>query len=166
KAFFARAGRRRARIPARQRDHRQDDPDRGSVGGRPALTGVSSARLRAILGGSAVNLVEWYDSYAYSAFALYFAPRFFPKGDGTAQLMDSAAVFAAGFLMRPLGAWFMGEYADRRGRKAGLTLSVAMMCAGSLVISVTPDAQSIGLAAPAMLILARLVQGLALAGVS
>ena len=116
------------------------------------------------MGGSAGNLVEWYDWYAYSAFALYFAPRFFPKGDGTAQLMDSAAVFAAGFLMRPLGAWLMGRYADRRGRKAGLTLSVAMMCAGSLVIAVTPDAQTIGLAAPAVLILARLVQGLSLGG--
>jgi MFS transporter, MHS family, alpha-ketoglutarate permease len=125
---------------------------------------MSPARLRAILGGSAGNLVEWYDWYAYSAFALYFAPRFFPKGDGTGQLMDSAAVFAVGFLMRPLGAWLMGRYADRRGRKAGLTLSVAMMCAGSLVIAVTPDAQSIGLAAPAILILARLVQGLSLGG--
>jgi MHS family alpha-ketoglutarate permease-like MFS transporter len=78
--------------------------------------------------------------------------------------MDSAAVFAVGFLMRPLGAWLMGRYADRRGRKAGLTLSVAMMCAGSLAIAVTPDAQSIGLAAPAILILARLVQGLSLGG--
>ncbi len=114
------------------------------------------SRVRHILAGSAGNLVEWYDWYAYSAFALYFAPRFFPKGDTTAQLMDGAAVFAVGFLMRPIGAWLMGLYADRRGRKAGLTLSVAMMCAGSLAIALTPDASRIGLAAPAILILARL----------
>lgn len=122
------------------------------------------SRVRHILAGSAGNLVEWYDWYVYSAFALYFAPRFFPQGDTTAQLMDSAAVFAVGFLMRPIGAWLMGRYADRRGRKAGLTLSVAMMCAGSLAIALTPDVERIGLAAPVILVFARLVQGLSLGG--
>ena len=77
-------------------------------------------------------MVEWYDWYVYSAFTLYFAPVFFPKGDATAQLLSAAAVFAVGFVMRPIGAWLMGIYADRRGRKAGLTLSVALMCGGSL----------------------------------
>ena len=78
-------------------------------------------RLRNIIGGSAGNLVEWYDWYAYSAFTLYFAPAFFPSGDRTAQLLSAAAVFAVGFVMRPIGAWLMGIYADRKGRKAGLT---------------------------------------------
>ena len=78
-----------------------------------------------IVGGSAGNLVEWFDWYVYSAFALYFAPRFFPKGDQTAQLLQTAAIFAVGFVMRPIGAWLMGIYADHKGRKAGLTLSVA-----------------------------------------
>jgi MHS family alpha-ketoglutarate permease-like MFS transporter len=121
-------------------------------------------RLRNIVGGSAGNLVEWYDWYVYSAFTLYFAPVFFPKGDSTAQLLSAAAVFAVGFVMRPIGAWAMGIYADRRGRKAGLTLSVSLMCAGSLLIAVTPGYAEIGTWAPAILVLARLMQGLSVGG--
>lgn len=121
-------------------------------------------RLRSILGGSAGNLVEWYDWYAYAAFTLYFAPHFFPAGDQTAQLLNAAAVFAVGFLMRPIGGWLMGVYADRRGRKAGLTLSVTLMCAGSLLIAVTPGYSTIGGLAPALLVLARLMQGLSVGG--
>jgi MHS family alpha-ketoglutarate permease-like MFS transporter len=121
-------------------------------------------RLFNIVGGSAGNLVEWYDWYAYSAFTLYFAPAFFPKGDRTAQLLSAAAIFAVGFLMRPIGAWAMGVYADRRGRKAGLTLSVTLMCLGSLMIAVTPAYASIGAAAPALLVLARMLQGLSVGG--
>jgi MFS transporter, MHS family, alpha-ketoglutarate permease len=124
----------------------------------------SMSRLGAILGGSAGNLVEWYDWYTYSAAALYFAPVFFPHGDRTAQLLQTAAVFAVGFFARPVGAWIMGRYADRAGRKAALTLSVAMMCAGSLVIAVTPGAAQIGVAAPVILLLARIFQGLSLGG--
>ncbi len=133
----------------------------GASAGRvtPTLT-----RLGAILGGSAGNLVEWYDWYTYSAAALYFAPVFFPHGDQTAQLLQTAAVFAAGFFARPVGAWIMGRYADRAGRKAALTLSVAMMCLGSLVIAVTPGAAQIGVAAPVILLLARIFQGVSLGG--
>src|ERR1700692_5147382 len=125
---------------------------------------AASYRLRAILGGSAGNLVEWYDWYTYSAAALYFAPVFFPKGDQTAPLRQTAAVFAVGFFARPAGAWVMGRYSDRAGRKAALTLSVAMMCLGSLVIALTPGAASIGGAAPVILLLARVFQGLSLGG--
>ncbi|MGE0180548.1 MAG: MFS transporter [Sphingomonas sp.] len=121
-------------------------------------------RLRNIIGGSAGNLVEWYDWYVYSAFALYFAPVFFPTGDLTSQLLNSAAIFAVGFVMRPIGAWLMGIYADRRGRKAGLTLSVSLMCFGSLVIAVLPTHAMIGPLAPAILLLARMMQGLSLGG--
>lgn len=121
-------------------------------------------RLRNILGGSAGNLVEWFDWYAYAAFTLYFAPVFFPKGDSTAQLLSAAAVFAVGFLMRPIGAWVMGVYSDRRGRKAGLTLSVTLMCAGSLIIACTPGYAAIGIAAPALLLFARMLQGLSVGG--
>ena len=121
-------------------------------------------RIRSIIGGSGGNLVEWYDWYAYSAFTLYFAPVFFPKGDQTAQLLNTAAIFAVGFLMRPIGAWLMGIYSDRRGRKAGLTLSVALMCGGSLMIAVTPGYAQIGGWAPALLVLARMIQGLSLGG--
>jgi MHS family alpha-ketoglutarate permease-like MFS transporter len=121
-------------------------------------------RLRNIVGGSAGNLVEWFDWYAYAAFTLYFAPVFFPSEDPTAQLLSAAAVFAVGFLMRPIGAWIMGVYADRKGRKAGLTLSVTLMCTGSLIIGVTPGYATIGLAAPALLLFARLLQGLSVGG--
>ena len=121
-------------------------------------------RLTNIVGGSAGNLVEWFDWYVYSAFALYFAPVFFPKGDTTAQLLNTAAVFAVGFIMRPIGAWVMGMYADRRGRKAGLTLSVSLMCLGSLMIACAPTYASAGLLAPAILIAARMIQGLSLGG--
>jgi MHS family alpha-ketoglutarate permease-like MFS transporter len=121
-------------------------------------------RLRSIIGGSAGNLVEWYDWYAYSAFTLYFAKVFFPKGDQTAQLLSAAAVFAVGFFARPVGAWLMGMYADRKGRKASMLLSVTLMCAGSLGIAICPGYGTIGVAAPVLLVLARLVQGLSLGG--
>ena len=124
----------------------------------------NASRLRSIVGGSAGNLVEWYDWYTYAAAALYFAPLFFPKGDQTAQLLQAAAVFAVGFFARPLGAWLMGLYADRAGRRAALTLSVGMMCFGSLVIALTPGAAAIGVAAPIILVLARVFQGLSLGG--
>jgi MHS family alpha-ketoglutarate permease-like MFS transporter len=123
-----------------------------------------SHRLRNIIGGSTGNLVEWYDWYVYSAFALYFAPVFFPSESRTAQLLSAAAVFAVGFVMRPIGAWAMGIYADRRGRKAGLTLSVSLMCGGSLLIAVTPGYASIGNLAPALLVVGRLLQGLSVGG--
>jgi MHS family alpha-ketoglutarate permease-like MFS transporter len=121
-------------------------------------------RLKNILGGSAGNLVEWFDWYVYSAFALYFAHHFFPHGNQTAQLLQTAAIFAVGFVMRPIGAWLMGIYADHRGRKAGLTLSVSLMCAGSLLIAVAPTYAQAGLLSPAILLFARVIQGLSLGG--
>ena len=131
----------------------------------PTTEPMSAARrLRNIVGGSAGNLVEWFDWYAYAAFALYFAPVFFPDEDPTAQLLSAAAVFAVGFLMRPIGAWVMGVYADRKGRKAGLTLSVSLMCAGSLIIGCSPGYAQIGIIAPTLLLFARLLQGLSVGG--
>jgi MHS family alpha-ketoglutarate permease-like MFS transporter len=121
-------------------------------------------RLRSIFGGAAGNLIEWYDWFAYSAFSLYFAPVFFPEGDDTAQLLQTAAVFAVGFLMRPVGGWLLGVYADRAGRKAALTLSVLMMCFGSLLIAIAPGYATIGAAAPVLLLVARLLQGLSVGG--
>lgn len=123
-----------------------------------------ATRIRSIVGGSAGNLVEWYDWYAYAAFTLYFAPQFFPSDDPTVELLSAAGVFAGGFLMRPLGAWLMGIYSDRRGRKAGLAMSVTLMCAGSMMIALTPTYGMIGWAAPALLTLARLLQGLSVGG--
>ncbi|WP_433757248.1 MFS transporter [Nocardia sp. CA-135398] len=117
-----------------------------------------------VLRGSIGNLVEWYDWYVYTAFSVYFAKSFFPKGDSTAQLLSTAAIFAVGFLMRPLGGWLLGRYADKFGRRSALTLSVTVMAAGSLLIAATPGYQTIGIAAPVLLLLARLLQGLSVGG--
>lgn len=124
----------------------------------------TSRRLRSIFGGSVGNLVEWYDWYVYAAFALYFAKAFFPQGDQTAQLLNAAAVFALGFIVRPIGGWLFGRMADRRGRRTALSISVALMCAGLLLIAVTPGYATIGVAAPALLVFARLLQGLSVGG--
>jgi len=121
-------------------------------------------RIKSIVGGSAGNLVEWYDWYAYSALTIYFAPVFFPKEDKTAQLLSAAAIFAVGFLMRPIGAWLMGIYSDRHGRKSGLALSVALMAGGSLLIAVSPTYDRAGAIAPVVLVVARMLQGLSVGG--
>ena len=119
-------------------------------------------RLKNILGASAGNFVEWFDWFAYASFALYFSRAFFPAGDQTAQLLNTALIFAGGFIARPIGALLFGMYADRSGRRAALTLSVTMMCGGSLLIAVTPT--DLGFVSPLLLVVARLLQGLAVGG--
>lgn len=121
-------------------------------------------RVRAIIGGSIGNLVEWYDWYAYAAFAIYFSASFFPTGDQTAQLLNTAGIFAVGFLMRPIGGWLFGTIADKIGRKRAMTLSVLLMSFGSLLIALTPTYATIGVLAPALLLIARLIQGLSVGG--
>ncbi|AVD57912.1 MFS transporter [Heyndrickxia coagulans] len=128
-------------------------------------TGLTSRHVTAnIFKGSLGNLIEWYDWYVYSAFAVYFSSVFFPEGNQTVQLLNTAGIFAIGFLMRPLGSLIMGRYADRYGRRAALTLSVAIMALGSLVIACTPGYSKIGVLSPVILVLARLVQGISLGG--
>lgn len=121
-------------------------------------------RLKAIMGGSAGNLVEWYDWYAYSAFSLYFANTFFPDSNPTVQLINTAGIFAVGFLMRPIGGYIFGKLADTKGRKEAMTLSVLLMSFGSLLIAFLPGYKSIGIAAPILLLIARLLQGLSVGG--
>ncbi|WDY58978.1 MFS family transporter [Pseudomonas sp. PSKL.D1] len=123
-----------------------------------------SKRIFAIVGASSGNLVEWFDFYVYAFCAIYFAPAFFPSDDPTVQLLNTAGVFAAGFLMRPIGGWIFGRLADRHGRKNSLMISVLMMCFGSLMIACLPTYSSIGTWAPALLLLARLIQGLSVGG--
>ncbi|WP_026872101.1 MFS transporter [Inquilinus limosus] len=122
------------------------------------------SRIAAIVGSSSGNLVEWYDFYTYAFTSLYFASAFFPKGDPTSQLLNTAGIFAAGFLMRPIGSWLFGRIADRHGRRSSMMLSVLMMCAGSLAIALLPTYESIGASAGVLLLLARLVQGLSVGG--
>jgi metabolite-proton symporter len=124
----------------------------------------TARRVRSIIAGSSGNLVEWYDFYVYSFTALYFASEFFPKGDQTTQLLNAAGIFAAGFLMRPIGSWLFGTLADKKGRRFSMMAAVILMCAGSLLVAVLPTYESIGLAAPALLLVARLLQGLSVGG--
>jgi MFS transporter, MHS family, alpha-ketoglutarate permease len=121
-------------------------------------------RLKAIFVGSIGNLVEWYDFYAYAAFALYFAGAFFPGNDPVVQQLNAAVLFAIGFIVRPIGGWMFGHLADHYGRRISLMLSVLLMCFGSLMIAVTPTYASIGIWAPVLLGLARMIQGLSLGG--
>lgn len=125
---------------------------------------ISKRRLKAIIGGSIGNLVEWYDWYAYAAFTIYFSSSFFPDDNDTVQLMNTAAIFAVGFLMRPLGGYVFGLIGDRFGRKKSMTLSVLLMSFGSLIIAFTPTYSQIGLFAPFVLLIARLLQGLSVGG--
>ncbi len=103
----------------------QTEQSKGHVGRGNSVVGN-------VIRGSLGNLIEWYDWYAYAAFSIYFASVFFPSGNQTAQLLNTAGIFAVGFLVRPLGGWIFGRYADRFGRRAALTLSVSLMGAGSL----------------------------------
>src|SRR6185436_4998735 len=121
-------------------------------------------RVKAIFIGSIGNLVEWYDFYAYAAFALYFAASFFPGSDPVVQQLNAAVLFAGGFIVRPIGGWLFGYMADHHGRRRALMASVLLMCFGSLMIAVTPTYASIGIMAPILLGFARMVQGLSLGG--
>jgi MHS family alpha-ketoglutarate permease-like MFS transporter len=125
---------------------------------------ISGHRLKAIFIGSAGNLVEWFDFYCYSAFALYFASSFFPAQDPTAQMMSTAGIFALGFFVRPVGGILFGHIGDRLGRKTALMASVLLMCFGSLLIACAPTYASVGILSPCILLLARLLQGLSLGG--
>src|SRR4029078_12495430 len=100
--------------------------------------------ILAIVGASSGNLVEWYDFYAYSFTALYFAAAFFPKGDTTSQLLNTAGIFAGRFVMRPLAGWLFGRIADKRGRRYSMVVSVLMMCFGSLMVACLPTYASVG----------------------
>ena len=149
-------------------------PSVPSAGPSPAQTSADTAphyspeekrhRIFSIMAASSGNLVEWFDFYVYAFSAIYFAAAFFPKGDPTVQLLNTAGVFAAGFLMRPIGGWLFGRIADKYGRKKSMLISVTMMCAGSLVIACLPTYAQIGAWAPFLLLMCRLFQGLSVGG--
>ena len=126
----------------------------------------TTSTRRAVLNtvrGSLGNLVEWYDVYVYTVFASYFETRFFGGDEPNAGLY-TMAIFAVTFLMRPVGSWFFGRFADRHGRRPALIISVLLMAAASLVIAITPTRDTIGASAVVILVLCRLVQGFATGG--
>ncbi len=121
-------------------------------------------RLKSIFAGSIGNLIEWYDFYVYNSFAIYFAKSFSSSTDPTVQFLTAFGIYAVGFFIRPVGGMILGYYADRKGRRAALTLSVTLMCAGSGLIAILPTYATAGVMAPLLLLLARLLQGLSLGG--
>ena len=125
---------------------------------------AAPSRRRAIIAGSVGNAIEWYDWTIYASFAVFFSTQFFPAGNDTVALLNTFLIFALGFFARPIGGWALGVFADRHGRKTALVLSIMMIAGGSLLIAVAPTYASIGLAAPLVLVVARLIQGLSLGG--
>ncbi|WP_406312010.1 MFS transporter [Streptosporangium sp. NBC_01639] len=124
---------------------------------------TSSGTANALVGGTVGNFVEWFDWSVYGFFAPYFASQFFPGG-GTTATLSTLLVFAISFFMRPVGAAVLGVYADRRGRRHGMTLTILLMAAGSLLIALAPTYGAVGWLAPAILIAGRLLQGFSTGG--
>lgn len=120
--------------------------------------------IKSILAASSGNLVEWFDFYIYSFFSVYFADQFFVEGSQAISLMQAAGVFFIGFLMRPIGGYIFGRAADRIGRKNSMLVSILLMCAGSLCLAILPTADSVGALAPILLLIVRMIQGLAVGG--
>lgn len=126
---------------------------------------LSKAMVRRIVFSSSVgNALEWFDFLVYGYFATIIAKQFFPMHDEWLSTLLAIATFGISFLMRPLGAIVLGMYGDRKGRKAALTLAIALMMVGTFTMAVMPPYASIGLAAPVLILLARLVQGFAVGG--
>lgn len=123
-----------------------------------------TARRKAIFAGAAGNFVEWFDWSIYGYFAVYFSGQFFAGEDETTALLAAFLVFGLGFFFRPLGGAVLGAYADRHGRKAGMALTILLMAGASFVIGILPTWEKVGIVAPALLVLARLVQGFSAGG--
>lgn len=129
-----------------------------------ARTSTGRTRARAVCASGLGNALEWYDWNVYLVFSSIFAAGFFPGADGTAALLETLAVFAVGFGFRPLGGLLLAAVADRYGRRAGLVVTIALMASGSLLIGIAPTYRQIGLAAPLLLLVARIAQGLSTGG--
>jgi MHS family proline/betaine transporter-like MFS transporter len=134
-----------------------------TVGDRRAVRRPVSA-IRVIVAASIGNALEWFDFLIYGYFAVTISRVFFPTGNGTVSLLITFGTFGLSYLARPLGAIAIGTYTDRHGRRAGLTLSIALMMIGTAMMAVMPSYQTIGLAAPLLVMLARLLQGFSVGG--
>jgi len=122
-------------------------------------TNERSSQMRAVIRVASGNFLEMYDFMVYAYYAPYIAREIFPSNSQFASLMMTLATFGAGYLMRPLGAVVLGSYIDKHGRRAGLILTLTLMAFGTLVIALTPGYRVIGVIAPTIVVLGRLVQG-------
>src|SRR5262245_48854010 len=129
----------------------------GSALARPRLSGV-------IIAATIGNVLEWFDFLVYGFFAVYIAEVFFPASDQTVSLLLTFGTFGLSYVARPLGAIIVGTYTDRAGRKAGLTLSIGLMLIGTALMLVTPGYATIGIAAPIIIMAARILQGFSVGG--
>jgi metabolite-proton symporter len=123
------------------------------------MSGERSSKVRSVIRVSSGNFLEMYDFMVYAYYASYIAREIFPSSSEFASLMLTLGTFGAGYLMRPLGAIVLGAYIDRRGRRAGLILTLFLMAIGTLVIALTPAYRTIGIVAPVVVVLGRLLQG-------
>src|SRR5471032_1119113 len=125
---------------------------------------LSRAQIRTVIGATVGAVLEWFDLLVYAMFAVVLAKEFFPAADPSVSLLLSLGTFAFAWLVRPIGAVVIGAYADRAGRKPALVLSAGLMMAGTLLTGVLPPYSAIGLAAPLLMMLARLLQGFSAGG--
>ncbi len=135
-----------------------------SASALPLPKGGSRSIAGTVAGGVIGNIIEWYDWTIYGLLSSVFAGQFFPSGNATAALLATLATFALGFVMRPIGSIVLSPLADRYGRRRMLSLTIFLMGAGSLIVAATPSYASIGIAAPLLLLLARLLQGFSAGG--
>src|SRR5215469_15467492 len=131
-----------------------------AISGAPARPRLRGVIVAATIG----NVLEWFDFLVYGFFAVYIAEVFFPAHDPTVSLLITFGTFGLAYVVRPLGAIVVGTYTDRVGRKAGLTLSIGLMMIGTLLMVITPGYATIGIAAPIIITLARLLQGFSVGG--
>jgi MHS family proline/betaine transporter-like MFS transporter len=132
-----------------------------------AIHGAGEARpplSRVVVAATVGNVLEWFDFLVYGFFAVTIAEVFFPAGNAAISLLITFGAFGLSYVVRPLGAVFIGNYTDKHGRKAGLTLSIALMMIGTVLMLVTPGYATIGLAAPVIITIARLLQGFSVGG--
>jgi MFS transporter, MHS family, alpha-ketoglutarate permease len=120
--------------------------------------------IRTLVAASIGNAIEWYDWTVFATFLIYFSTQFFPAGNPDLALVNTTATYAVAFFFRPVGGWMFGRFADTRGRKAAMILTITMMAGGSLAIGISPTYEQVGWLAPILLLLARVAQGMSLGG--
>src|SRR3982750_3625606 len=115
--------------------------------------------VKTLVAASIGNAIEWYDWTVYATFVVYFSTQFFPKDDPSLALIQTTATYAVAFFFRPVGGWLLGRFADVKGRKAAMILTILLMAGGSFAIGILPTFEQVGWLAPLLPLLARLAPG-------
>ncbi len=139
----------------------------GDVSGTETSTAQETKHklpVKTLVAASIGNAIEWYDWTIFATFLIYFSTQFFPAGNPELALVNTTATYAVAFFFRPVGGWLLGRFADTRGRKSAMILTITLMAGGSLAIGVAPTYEQVGWLAPILLLLARVAQGMSLGG--